>query len=671
MVVKTNVEVARAVKPGNGMDSSTGRIRLQAAMESNVEDKCILIAKELKFVKTLAGNDVKLRRKVLKNLKTWLATRSRSTFAFSNSDFLRLWKGLFYCMWMSDKPLVQENLAEEIASLLKCFDGAEVSVQFFAAFLETMSAEWFGIDTWRIDKFMMLVRRCTRQMLQVLHEENWPEHIVESLMQQVECTVLNPSKCPFGLTKHFDDLFLEEIAKVSNAIIDPAIIHRIVRSYAIRLLGTNDVRLIKHIISSIFHSLLYQSELGQDFQEKFDLWKKTSFATNNINDVEFDVNYEYSSDVSEEAVEEETEKVYDPRAGQVDVVINEIKFDPLKIVEIFEENRFKSFVTSKGKKYMKMLVKQYKKFANGVFPLGIQTVESTSKKDYDVDIDEKVKELEKYQTELVGDETSNKKKKQRKHKFELKSQQLKPESKSEPETLSREDSNKSSEEREPEAQKSKKKKKASRMQLKEEKLKQLRLKREKKLEAIKRNKLPPKATKESSTVALEKKKHVIVVAKDANATETKTNPVKKDVSKGLFEVKDEWSKPLQDGEVELFIPSRKAKLMEIAKESELNTSLSSTTMVKNPFATPKNKEKSLKRILDATPTDESGKKRVKIALNKNVSQDFHQHMQQVKSSPQLPYDSSKKPSKGALKPNLMPSPINPFYKKKIGLKLRQ
>ncbi|XP_055638083.1 ribosomal RNA processing protein 1 homolog isoform X2 [Toxorhynchites rutilus septentrionalis] len=626
MVVKTNVEVARAVKPGNGMDSSTGRIRLQAAMESNVEDKCILIAKELKFVKTLAGNDVKLRRKVLKNLKTWLATRSRSTFAFSNSDFLRLWKGLFYCMWMSDKPLVQENLAEEIASLLKCFDGAEVSVQFFAAFLETMSAEWFGIDTWRIDKFMMLVRRCTRQMLQVLHEENWPEHIVESLMQQVECTVLNPSKCPFGLTKHFDDLFLEEIAK---------------------------------------------SELGQDFQEKFDLWKKTSFATNNINDVEFDVNYEYSSDVSEEAVEEETEKVYDPRAGQVDVVINEIKFDPLKIVEIFEENRFKSFVTSKGKKYMKMLVKQYKKFANGVFPLGIQTVESTSKKDYDVDIDEKVKELEKYQTELVGDETSNKKKKQRKHKFELKSQQLKPESKSEPETLSREDSNKSSEEREPEAQKSKKKKKASRMQLKEEKLKQLRLKREKKLEAIKRNKLPPKATKESSTVALEKKKHVIVVAKDANATETKTNPVKKDVSKGLFEVKDEWSKPLQDGEVELFIPSRKAKLMEIAKESELNTSLSSTTMVKNPFATPKNKEKSLKRILDATPTDESGKKRVKIALNKNVSQDFHQHMQQVKSSPQLPYDSSKKPSKGALKPNLMPSPINPFYKKKIGLKLRQ
>jgi hypothetical protein len=40
---------------------------------------------------------------------------------FNRSEMLRLWKGLHYCFWMSDKPLVQEELAEKIASLIHCF----------------------------------------------------------------------------------------------------------------------------------------------------------------------------------------------------------------------------------------------------------------------------------------------------------------------------------------------------------------------------------------------------------------------------------------------------------------------------------------------------------------------------------------------------------------------
>jgi ribosomal RNA-processing protein 1 len=31
---------------------------------------------------------------------------------------MRLWKGLHYCFWMSDKPLVQEELAEAIGSMV-------------------------------------------------------------------------------------------------------------------------------------------------------------------------------------------------------------------------------------------------------------------------------------------------------------------------------------------------------------------------------------------------------------------------------------------------------------------------------------------------------------------------------------------------------------------------
>lgn len=79
--------------------------------------------------------------------------------AFTDQDIMHLWKGLFFCMWMSDKPLTQEKLAENLASLLHCFDKKDVSIRFYGAFLKIMGKEWFGIDQWRIDKFMMVKRR--------------------------------------------------------------------------------------------------------------------------------------------------------------------------------------------------------------------------------------------------------------------------------------------------------------------------------------------------------------------------------------------------------------------------------------------------------------------------------------------------------------------------------
>lgn len=71
---------------------------------------------------------------------------------------MHLWKGLFFCMWMSDKPLTQEKLAESLASLLHSFDKKDVSIRFYGAFLKIMGKEWFGIDQWRIDKFMMVMK---------------------------------------------------------------------------------------------------------------------------------------------------------------------------------------------------------------------------------------------------------------------------------------------------------------------------------------------------------------------------------------------------------------------------------------------------------------------------------------------------------------------------------
>ena len=40
----------------------------------------------------------------MKKLRVWLRSRGGD---LGEDEILRIWKGLFYCFWMSDKPLVQ------------------------------------------------------------------------------------------------------------------------------------------------------------------------------------------------------------------------------------------------------------------------------------------------------------------------------------------------------------------------------------------------------------------------------------------------------------------------------------------------------------------------------------------------------------------------------------
>lgn len=78
---------------------------------------------------------------------------------FAEADFLRIWKGLYYYMWMSDKPLVQEEVAESISQIVHCFNSAETALLYTKSTYRSLSVEWYGIDKFRIDKFEMV---CTK-----------------------------------------------------------------------------------------------------------------------------------------------------------------------------------------------------------------------------------------------------------------------------------------------------------------------------------------------------------------------------------------------------------------------------------------------------------------------------------------------------------------------------
>jgi ribosomal RNA-processing protein 1 len=91
--------------------------------------------------------DKQARDAAVDSLKSYL--RARPTL--SQSDSLKLWKGLFYCMWMSDKPRNQQQLARDLAGLVEVLREGVV-VAFLDGFWITMGREWGGIDVLRYVK---------------------------------------------------------------------------------------------------------------------------------------------------------------------------------------------------------------------------------------------------------------------------------------------------------------------------------------------------------------------------------------------------------------------------------------------------------------------------------------------------------------------------------------
>ena len=90
-------------------------------------------------------------------------------------EFLKLWKGFFYCFWLSDKTDGQNNLAELIANLVQNLpvekDGTffeSGASRFLRSFWETMGREWSGLDRLRLNKYYNLIKQVLHKSFQMI-----------------------------------------------------------------------------------------------------------------------------------------------------------------------------------------------------------------------------------------------------------------------------------------------------------------------------------------------------------------------------------------------------------------------------------------------------------------------------------------------------------------------
>lgn len=102
---------------------------------------------ELPLGKALASTEKRVRDGAVRSLAAFLA--SKGDEGLGEEEMARLWAGLFYCVWMSDKPRVQQALCDQLAELVLVFPTRRNGLAFFKAFWHTMAREWSKLDKHR------------------------------------------------------------------------------------------------------------------------------------------------------------------------------------------------------------------------------------------------------------------------------------------------------------------------------------------------------------------------------------------------------------------------------------------------------------------------------------------------------------------------------------------
>lgn len=644
--------------------------------DAKVPKELLVIAQEVKIVRALACNDLTKRNRQLRKLKKWFQLRAQSSFPFTEDDFMRIWKGLYYNVWMSDKPLVQEDLAEQLAQLIDSFGGnTACSLAYFSAFMRTMCQEWFGIDQWRMDKFLMLVRRMLRYMLRLLKKSKWSPELIKTFNETMQQSVLAEQPKSRGLTMHYMDVFFEELAKAANEEITAAQVNLFLRPFVTYVGTQRDPKLVAQCRTRVLYHLLYQSELGREYSEKYKAWKEMGFPSASIDDVEkldsgFDEEEEEEEDKQQPQQPETT--ALDPRAGNVDVIMPELPLNADCVLDELQTLLRTQEYNSKRRKGLRKLLHIFETYAAGEFPLGVRTMPKPEGTTLSELVEQKIAEADEFEESSFGTGRNLKKLSKSKRKRILSTINFdEVDEENFDEVLNKAMSTK--------LQKQVKRNEKLRSSIndawvveevetdEQEPEPELEEETSEKPTPAKRAKKQPKQPEEKLQVQSKKSKAQAKVKTTAEPTKVEKEaaptsapePATVPTAGGPAETPTKssnggWSEPLKPGEQEFFVPTRKVQVKQANNKLLLNP-------LANDQVTPKNPAQRLKQL--ATPLTGSGRKKVRIMTKCNSAYPKSDYYRQLKLSPQLPYDANRLPGKSALKPHVLPGPIHPNYKK--------
>ncbi|KAL5237853.1 hypothetical protein ACI65C_005263 [Semiaphis heraclei] len=328
------------------------------------EDKVDFVAKAIELTKLLASNNRKTRSYGIKKIKELFLKHSGDTMdAFQLNDYLIIWKRLFYYMWISDKSIQvppQKNVTEKISKLIHSCTSYQGKILFMDAFFLTIKVDWMLISEHRIGKFMMLVRRCLRQLLFTFINCDWNLEYIISFNE-----VLYRALKSFTLTlrTRLQEILLEELARVCRRKVPFDVLVIILNSFIHHISEVNDFMLIKEVSHNVPKHLLSPSSDLKVLETKLQVQHKMDKPGRSYNDLEL-----VKGGKSDDNLNEKNENQLDPGAGNVNVKIPQIKFNPKDITKVLNKYVTEVEFTKRCLLVIIKLIKCYNRLGDGTLP---------------------------------------------------------------------------------------------------------------------------------------------------------------------------------------------------------------------------------------------------------------------------------------------------------------
>ncbi|XP_065210305.1 ribosomal RNA processing protein 1 homolog [Planococcus citri] len=306
---------------------------------SEYNDKLEILTDEVALCKLLTSNDLKVRKRGISSLRKWFR-KLGSKKGVEEDDFVRIWNGLFYYFWMSDKPLVQEEAAECISSMMHNLENYEAVMYYIRGFFNSLVKQWDRISHYRIDKFLMLVRRFVRQILILLKNHEWDIEKLEMFSKELYTAI---QILPYSSAIHLNEIFNEEVAKISKGKIPTDALVVLYKGYFECIANLRPtMQIVNSIQANIFGGLVRQLKL----------YIKQKALTG---DCDNETNNEKTGSDDEEV----NTSALDPRPGGVDVFLPYIEFDEHVVIKFIEQYTSKPGIPTKAKNILNQIIPMF------------------------------------------------------------------------------------------------------------------------------------------------------------------------------------------------------------------------------------------------------------------------------------------------------------------------
>ncbi|KAK8918265.1 hypothetical protein KSP39_PZI021098 [Platanthera zijinensis] len=167
------------------------------------------------IAKQLAACKQSSRNSAVRLLCSWLSNQNDDPSAAGvvDPELIKIWKGLFFCMWHSDKAPAQLELINRLAFILSSLP-PPLAGNYLEAFLITIRREWSGIDFFRLNKFYLLIRKFLRHVFILIKNNSWNLDLTDRIIGiLLKGSLLSTDKfSAAGVNYHISEIFLDELS---------------------------------------------------------------------------------------------------------------------------------------------------------------------------------------------------------------------------------------------------------------------------------------------------------------------------------------------------------------------------------------------------------------------------------------------------------------------------